>query len=121
MTEISVSSRICGTIHTVKGRAEGNKIIIEIDTPCEKFREFASLEIPVQDLSDIEKNLITEMERQINCSLECTKECALDCTEQCLIPSAVLDVFSIEKGLAGKKIVETPFLEVAGFAASELE
>lgn len=125
MTKISVSSRVCGIKHTVTGRIEGSRIIIEIDTPCEKFREFACLEIPVQDLSDMERNiersLITEMERQIDCSLECTKECALDCTERCLIPSAVFDVFSIEKELVEARLVETAFLESTEYTASELE
>ncbi len=117
MTKISVSSRICGIEHTVKGRIEGSNIIIEIDTPCEKFREFTCLEIHVKELADIEKNLIAEMERQINCSFECTKECALDCTGQCLIPSAVFDVCRIEKGLAETKLVKTPFIEITRFTA----
>jgi hypothetical protein len=121
MTKISVSSRICGTKHIIKGRVEGNRIIIEIDTPCEKFRDFACLEIPVQELSDSEINLTAEMEKQINCSLECTKECALDCTGQCLIPTAVLNVCCIEKELAEAKLIKTTFLEVAEFTASELE
>lgn len=131
MTKISVSSRICGIKHTVKGRVEGSKVIIEIDTPCEKFRDFAYLEIPVQELSekelsdkelsDKEVNLTIEMERQMNCSLECTKECALDCTGKCLIPSAVLDVCSIERELAEARFVKTPFLEVSEYTASELE
>lgn len=121
MTQISISSRVCGTDHTIKGRVEGGRIIIEIDTPCEKFREFACLEIPVQELSDIEKNLISEMERQMNCSFECTKECALDCTMHCLIPSAVFDVFSIEKELAEVRLLKTPFLEVSKCTASDYE
>lgn len=121
MTKISVSSRICGIKHTVKGRVEGNKIIVEIDTPCEKFREFNSLEIPIQELSYIEKNLITEMERQINCSFECTKECALDCTEQCLIPSAVFSVCAAEKKLVEARFVKTPILETTECTASEFK
>lgn len=121
MTKISVSSRICGTKHTVKGRVEGNKIIIEIETPCEKFREFTYLEIPIQELVDIEKNLITEMERQVNCSFKCMKECALDCTRQCLIPSAVFNVYSREKELEEAKLIKTSFLETTTFTTSEIE
>jgi hypothetical protein len=121
MTEIKVYSRICGINHKVKGRIEGDKIIIEVETPCEKFREFAYLEIPVQALPDKEMNLITEMERQMNCSLECTRECALDCTGECLIPSAVFDICSIERELTESRLVKTPFLEVGECTVSDYE
>lgn len=112
MTKISVSSRTCGLRHTVAGKAEGDKIIIEIDSPCEKFREFTSLEFLLQKLPDNQDNIILEMERQINCSFECTKECALDCTRKCLIPSAVFKVCSIENELIKKEFAEPKLLKV---------
>ena len=112
MTKISVSSRTCGLRHTVAGKTEGDKIIIEIDSPCEKFREFTSLEFLLQKLPDNQDNIIPEMERQINCSFECTKECALDCTRKCLIPSAVFKVCSIENELIKKEHAEPKLLKV---------
>ncbi|RXA16485.1 hypothetical protein EQO05_14015 [Methanosarcina sp. MSH10X1] len=113
MTKISVSSRICGLSHTVTGRTEGDRIFIEIDSPCEKFREFTFLEFPLQELPDNQNNITLEMERQINCSFECTKECALDCTRKCLIPDAVFNVCSIENELSKKEHAEPKLLKVS--------
>ena len=121
MTKISVSSNFCGLIHTVMGRIEGDRIIIEIDTPCEKFREFTCLEFPIRELPDNQKNITLEMEKQINCSFECTRECALDCTRKCLIPPAVFNVCSTEKRLAEAKLVNTPVLEVTEYTVSEFQ
>lgn len=121
MTKIKVSSCICGFIHTIMGRGEGDKIIIKIETPCEKFRELSCLEFPLQGLPENQNDLTLELERQTDCSLECTRECALDCTGQCLIPSAVFDVCIIEKELAEARLVKTPFLEVTEYTASEFQ
>lgn len=118
MTQISVSSRICGLTHTVTGRIEGDSIIIEIDTPCEKFRAFTFLEVPLQKLPDNQNDMILEMERQINCSFECTRECALDCTRKCLIPGAVFNVCNIENELAKKSLQILP-LKDAGVLLNE--
>lgn len=115
MTKISVSSRICGLSHTVTGRTEGDRIIIEIDSPCEKFREFTFLEFPLQELPDNQDNIVLEMERQINCSFECTRECALDCTRKCLIPGAVFKVCSIENKLTKREHAEPELLKVPLF------
>lgn len=48
MTKISLYSRICGLSHTVTGRIDRDRIIVEIETPCEKFRDFTSLKFPLQ-------------------------------------------------------------------------
>ena len=34
---------MCGFSHTIMGRVEGDRIIIRIETPCEKFRELTCL------------------------------------------------------------------------------
>ena len=111
MTKISVSSCICDSIHTITGRVEGDRIIVQIDTLCEKFRESNCLEFPLNGLPENQSNLILEMEGQIGCSFKCTRECALDCTRQCLIPPAVLNVCSIEYELAKKKLAESVLAE----------
>jgi len=116
MTKISVSSCMCGFSHTIMGRVEGDKIIIKIETPCEKFRELTCLEFPIEEMPENHSNLALEMERQTDCSLECTRECALDCTRGCLIPHAVFNVCSIEKELA-----EMPILESEEYKVSELQ
>lgn len=112
MTKIILSSRICGLSHKVTGRTEGDRIIIGIDSPCEKFRKFTFLEFPLQELPDSQDNITLEMERQINCSFECTRECALDCTRKCLIPGAVFKVCSIENELTKREHAEPELLKV---------
>ncbi len=126
MTKISVSSRICGSRHKITGKIEGDKIVIKIDTCCEKFKEQDSLEFPLHKLPENQRNIIQEMERQVKCSFECTRECALDCTRGCLIPPAVLNVCSIERRLVKKEIVKVelikaPLLDIAECTASELQ
>ncbi len=101
MTEMKVSSYICGITHTIMGRVEGDRIIIEIDTPCERFRDLSHLEFPLQEMYDTQEKLSLEMARKT----ECNMECALDCTQDCLIPPAVFNVCSIEKEHA----TATPF------------
>lgn len=106
MTKIRVSSCICGLSHNVMGKVEGDRIIIKIDTPCEKFRKLSCLEFPLQKLPENQSNLTQEMERQTNCSFECTRECALDFTRECLIPSAIFDVCSIEKDREAESVIK---------------
>lgn len=126
MIKISVSSCICNSNHMITGRVEGDRIIIKIDTPCEKFRESGCLELPLYELPEDQNNLILEMEGQIGWSLNCTKECALDCTRQCLIPPAVLSVCNIESELAKKELAEsalaeTSLLENTEYTSSEIQ
>jgi hypothetical protein len=123
MIKISVSSCMCGFCHTVTGRVKGGRIIIKIDTPCEKFRDLNCLEFPLQELPENQSELTLELERQTDCSLECTKECALDCTRGCLIPNAVLNAVSIGKKLAEAEImeVEIPGSEFAEEEITEIE
>lgn len=131
MTKISVSSCICNSIHTITGRVKGDRIIVQIDTPCEKFKESNCLEFPLCQLPENQNNLILEMEGQMDCSFKCTRECALDCTRQCLIPPAVLSVCSIEYELAKKELTEsvlaepalkeTSFLETPKYTSSETQ
>jgi hypothetical protein len=116
MTKISVSSFMCDFSHKIMGRVEGDRIIIKIETPCEKFRELTCLEFPLQELPENQSEITLELERQTGCSLECTRECALDCTRGCMIPNAVFNICSIEKELA-----EMPILESEEYTISELQ
>jgi len=126
MTKISVSSCICDSNHTITGRVEGDRIIVQINTPCEKFREFDCLEFALYKLPEDRSNLIMEMEGKMGCSLNCTKECALDCTRQCLIPTAVFSVCSIENELGKKEHTESAlakasFVEATEYTSSEIQ
>lgn len=125
MTKISVSSCVCDSNHTVTGRIKGSRIIVQIYTPCEKFRKSDCLEFPLYELPEDQSNLILKMEGQIGRSLNCTKECALDCTRQCLIPTTVFRLCSIEYELAKKELPEsTPskasFLKITEYPNSEI-
>ncbi|WP_440945688.1 DUF6951 family protein [Methanosarcina sp. T3] len=123
MIKISISSCMCGFSHKITGRVKGSRIIIKIDTPCEKFRELTYLDFPLQELPENRSELTLELERQTDCSLECTRECALDCTRGCLIPNAVLNAVSIGKKLAKKKLVEAEITgsEITGSELAESE
>jgi hypothetical protein len=122
MTRIDISSHICDFNHTIMGRVEGNRIIIKIITPCEKFRELNFLEFPRQKLPNSQSDLILEMEKQINSSFECTKECALDFTRKCLILSSVLDICNMEDKLVKKsaeKLLKITLLKDVEYTISE--
>ncbi len=84
MTEVKVNSGICGFIHIVRGRKDGQKIIVDIDTPCEKIKKMSHLEVDMMDLLDIKDNLVMEKAREARC------------TATCLVPCAVMHVCCIE-------------------------
>lgn len=122
MTKMKVSSYICGITHTITGKVEGDRIIIEIDTPCEKFRDLSRLEFPLEEMCDTQDKLYLEMAKKT----ECNMECALDCTQDCLIPPAVFNVCSIEKENAtatpfDSLRVISPEFEIPEFEGSEFE
>lgn len=87
MTEVKVNSRICGFTHIVRGRKDGKKIIVDIDTPCEKIKKMSHLEVDMMDLFDIKDNLVMEKAKEARC------------TATCLIPCAVMHVCCIEADL----------------------
>ncbi|QLC50165.1 hypothetical protein HWN40_07875 [Methanolobus zinderi] len=84
MTEVRVNSRICGFTHIVRGKRDGKKIIVDIDTPCEKIKKMSHLEVDMMDLFDIKDNLVMEKAKEARC------------TPTCLVPCAVMHVCCIE-------------------------
>ncbi|WP_319507924.1 DUF6951 family protein [uncultured Methanolobus sp.] len=84
MTEVKVNSGICGFTHIVRGRKDGQKIIVDIDTPCEKIKKMSHLEVGMMDLFDIKDNLVMEKAKDVRC------------TATCLVPCAVMHVCCIE-------------------------
>lgn len=86
MTEVKVNSRICGFTHIIKGRMDGQNIVVDIDTPCEKIKEMSHLEVPMMDLFDIKENTVMGKAREARC------------TSTCLVPCAVMHVCCIEAG-----------------------
>ncbi|NYT19294.1 MAG: hypothetical protein GKC08_03260 [Methanosarcinales archaeon] len=93
MTEVTVKSNVCGFTHKVCGKMDGDRIVIDIDTPCEKVRKMSHLEVPMMDLFDIKDNCVMQKAQEAKCSVTC------------LIPSAVLHVCCLEAGLMSKSLV----------------
>ncbi|ADI74543.1 conserved hypothetical protein [Methanohalobium evestigatum Z-7303] len=94
MTEVTVNSRLCGFTHKIKGQMEGDKVIIDIDTPCEKIKNLSHMEVPMMELFDIKDNYVMEKAKEA------------DCTSICLVPCGVLHVCRIEAGLLSKRLAE---------------
>lgn len=92
MTEVKVNSRICGFIHVIRGRKEGQKIIVDIDTPCEKIKKMSHLEVDMMDLFDIKDNHVME------------KAKGARCTATCLVPCAVMHACCIESGFMSENL-----------------
>jgi hypothetical protein len=84
MTEVKVNSNICGFTHIIRGIKDGQKIIVDIDSPCEKIKKTSHLEVDMMDLFDIKDNHIMEKAKEAKCS------------STCLVPCAVMHVCCIE-------------------------
>lgn len=89
MAKMSISSHMCGYTHTIREKIERDKIIVEIESPCEKFSGVSHLELPFMEISDTQDRRI----------LETTGNRELDCAQVCPIPHAVPDIYRIENEL----------------------
>ena len=94
LTEITVNSTICGFVHTIRGDKKGNKIIIDIETPCEKITKFSHMEIPMTEILDIKNNYVIDRAQEARCS------------SNCLIPCAVLNLCRLESGFLAKSLAK---------------
>ncbi|KGK97724.1 hypothetical protein LI82_08055 [Methanococcoides methylutens] len=94
MTKITVDSTICGFTHTITGQLEGDKVIIDIDTPCEKIKEFSHMEVPTMEIFGIDDNYVIRKAKDAKCS------------STCLIPCAVLHMCNLEAGFLSKNLAE---------------
>ncbi|WP_445476337.1 DUF6951 family protein [Methanococcoides methylutens] len=94
MTKITVDSTICGFTHTITGHLKGDKVIIDIVTPCEKVKEFSHMEVPTMEIFGIDDNYVIRKAKDAKCS------------STCLIPCAVLHMCSLEAGFMSKKLAE---------------
>ncbi|RPJ72937.1 MAG: hypothetical protein EHM20_13050 [Alphaproteobacteria bacterium] len=94
MTEIIVNSTICGFVHTIKGSKKGNKIIIDIETPCEKIKKFSHMEVPMTEILDIKDNYVIDKAQEANCS------------SNCLVPCAVLNLCRLESGFLARSLAK---------------
>lgn len=92
MTDVTVNSTICGFVHQIHGELKGDKIIIDIKSPCEKIRQMSHLEIPMMEILDIKDNCVMEKAKEAKCS------------SNCLVPCGILNVCRIEAGFVAKSL-----------------
>jgi len=90
LTEITVNSTICGFVHKISGIKKGNRIIVDIETPCDKIKKFSHMEIPIMEILDIKDNYVIDRAQEANCS------------SNCLVPCAILNLCRIESGFLAK-------------------
>lgn len=101
MTEVKVNSKICGFTHVIRGIKDGQNIIVDINTPCEKIKKMSHLEVDMMELFDIKENTVMEKAREARC------------TSTCLVPCAVMHVCCIEAGfMSGTLARETGSINI---------
>ena len=91
---LTVNSTICGFVHKIRGNKKGNKIIVDIETPCEKIKKFSHMEIPTTEILDIKNNYVIDRAQEANCS------------SNCLVPCAVLNLCRLESGFLAKSLAK---------------
>jgi len=94
LTEITVNSTICGFTHKIKGSMKGDKIIVDIETPCEKIKKFSHMEIPMMETLDIKDNYVIDKAQEAQCS------------SNCLVPCALLNLCKLERGFMAKSLAK---------------
>ncbi|AKB24088.1 hypothetical protein MSMTP_0619 [Methanosarcina sp. MTP4] len=94
MTEITVNSTLCGFVHKIRGKMKGSKIIVDIETPCEKIKKFSHMEIPMMETMDIKDNYVTDRAKEAQCS------------SNCLVPCAILNLCKLESGFVAKSLAK---------------
>ncbi len=94
MKEVKVNSRICGFTHIIKGKKDGQKIVVDIDTPCEKIKKMAHMEVDMMELFDIKENTVMENAKEARC------------TSTCLVPCAVMHVCCVEAGFMSDSLTK---------------
>ncbi len=94
MTNVTVNSTVCGFVHHIHGVLDGDKIIIDIDSPCDKIQNMSHMEIPMMQILDIKDNYVIERAQKEKCS------------SNCLVPCGILNVCRIEAGFLAKSLAQ---------------
>lgn len=87
MSKATVHSNICGFEHVIEGKRDGDKIIIDIVTPCEKIKKMSHMEIPMMEIFDIKENYVMKKAHESKCC------------SNCLVPCGVIHICRIEAGV----------------------
>ena len=91
-TTVTVNSAICNFKHRITGTLEGDKVIIDIDTPCVKIKKLSHMEVPMMETTLIKDNIVMQMAQDQHC------------TPTCLVPSGVMHVCWMEMGMLSKSL-----------------
>ena len=94
MSEVTVNSTICDFVHKIHGSKQGNKIIVDIEIPCEKIKKFSHMEIPIKEILDIKDNYVMDRAQEAKCC------------SNCLVPCAVLNLCRLESGFLAKSLAK---------------
>jgi hypothetical protein len=94
LTEITVNSTICDFVHKIRGNKKGNKIIVDIETPCEKITKLSHMEIPMMEILDIKDNYVIDKAQEAKCC------------SNCLVPCGVLNLCRLESGFLAKSLAK---------------
>lgn len=94
MTNVKVNSTICDFVHEIHGELKGDKIIIDIRSPCEKIQQMSHLEVPMMEILDIKDNCVMVKAQEAKCS------------SNCLVPCGILNVCRIEAGFLAKSLAQ---------------
>lgn len=94
LAEFTVNSTICGFVHKIRGNKKGNKIVVDIETPCEKIKKFSHMEVPMMEIMDIKNNYVIDRAQEAKCC------------SNCLVPCAVLNLCRMESGFLAKSLVK---------------
>jgi hypothetical protein len=92
MSEIVINSTICGFVHKVHGKLDGENIVVNIESDCQKIKNMAHMEIPMDQTLDIKDNYVMSKAQEMKCS------------SNCLVPCGILNVCRIEMGLLSESL-----------------
>lgn len=94
LAEFTVNSAVCGFVHKIRGSKKGNKIIVDIETPCAKIKKISHMEVPMMEILDIKNNYVIDRAHEA------------DCSSNCLVPCAVLNLCRMESGFLAKSLIK---------------
>ncbi|WP_048124669.1 DUF6951 family protein [Methanosarcina lacustris] len=94
MAKITVNSTICDFTHKICGSMKGGKIIVDIETPCEKIKKISHLEIPMMETMDIKDNYVMDRAKEAKCC------------SNCMVPCGVLNLCKLESGFLAKSLAK---------------
>ena len=94
MSEVIVNSTICDFVHKIHGSKQGSKLVVDIETPCEKIKQISHMEVPIKEILDIKDNYVMNRAQEAQCC------------SNCLVPCAVLNLCRLESGFLAKSLVK---------------